>query len=149
MNVFPWSWWDPEMLVLRRRFWTPFPADTPFASCRTVTYAGICTHQSWLISHPSLDGRGRDPSDRLVLNCFHSLGWHPVSEVIYTVAQWKLVDNAVRSKMIVLASWSERPSINAPRVTLLATKSVPGRCLCYEASPSCSQILLNHWIRIS
>lgn len=102
--------------------------------CRT------CTHQSCFVSHPSLGGRGRDPSGRLILNCFHSLGWHPVSEVIYTVAWWKLVYNATWSKMILLASWSEHPSINALRATLLATKRVPGRCLCCEASPSRSHI---------
>lgn len=129
----------PEMLGVQQRLWTrAFSADTWFASCHTVTYAGICTHQSWLVSHPSLDGRGRDPSDRLILNCFHSLGWHPVSEVIYTVARWKLVHNAVWAKMILLASWSEHPSINALRVTLLAPKSAPGRSLCYEASLACS-----------
>lgn len=143
-NVFPYSWWDPAFL---QRCWG-YPRGsehdhsllTPFAPCHTVTYAGICTHQSWLLSHPSLDGRGRDPSDRLILNCFHSLGWHPVPGVIYTVAQWKLVYNAMWSKMILLASWSVHPSINTLRVILLATKSAPGRCLCYKASLSCSHI---------
>lgn len=135
-----WPCHPPGMLRIHRRFWTPFPADTRFASCHTVTHVGICTHQSWLVSHPSLDGRGRDSSDRLVLNCFHSLGWHPVSEVIYIVAQWKFGYNAMRSKMILLAYWSEHPSINTLRVTLLATESVPVRCLCCEASLSCSQI---------
>lgn len=67
----------PEVLGVHKRFWTrPFPADTPFASCHSVTYAGTRAHQSWFVSHPSLSGRGRDSSDRLALNCFHSLGWH-------------------------------------------------------------------------
>lgn len=44
------------------RFWAQlFPAETPFASCLAVTYAGICTHQSCFVSHPSLDGGGRNP----------------------------------------------------------------------------------------
>lgn len=78
------------------RFWAQlFPTETPFASCLAVTYAGICTHQSCFVSHPSLDGGGRNPSDRLILDCFHSLSWHPVSEVIYTVAWWQLVYNAM------------------------------------------------------
>lgn len=129
----------PEVLRVHKRFWTrPFPADTPFASCHSVTYAGTRTHQSWFVSHPSLGGRGRNSSDRLALNCFHSLGWHPVSGVIYTAARWKLVFNAMWSKMILLASWSEYPSINALRVTLLGPESAPGRWLCYEPSLSCS-----------
>lgn len=70
----------------------------PFASCYTVTYAGNCTYQSWFTSRPPLDG-GMNPSDRLILNCFHSLA----SEVIYTVAWWQLVYNAMPSKVILLA----------------------------------------------
>lgn len=53
-------------------------------------------YSSVLLRFTSISGwRREESSDRLILDCFHSLSWHPVSGVIYTVAWWQLVYNAM------------------------------------------------------